>query len=128
MPPVELGKLSLRIQHRLRDPGIGTAAAEISAHAFAHALGIIARLTFLDQADRAHDLARRAEPALEAVMCDEGGLDGMQRVSLGQALDRQDMRAVVTDRESKARIDSPPVDEDRAGAALPAVAALLGPC
>ena len=31
-----------------------------------------------DQADRAHDLARRAEAALEAVMRDEGGLHRMQ--------------------------------------------------
>ena len=80
-----------------------------------------------DQADGAHDLARRAEAALEAVMGDEGGLHGMQRVAVRQALDRQDVRAVAADRESEAGIDPPPVDEDRAGAALAAVAALLGP-
>ena len=61
----------LRFQDRLGDALIGAAAAEIAAHAFAHALGIVARLALLDQADRAHDLARRAEPALQAVMRDE---------------------------------------------------------
>ena len=44
-----------------------------------------------------------------------------------QALDGEDVRAVAADREREARIDPPPVDEDGAGAALPAVAALLGP-
>src|SRR3984893_10323476 len=127
MLPVEFGKPSLCLQHRIRDPGIGTAPAEISAHAFAHALGIVAGLTFLDQADRADDLAWRAEAALKAVMCDEGGLDGMERVTLRHALDREDIRTVVTDRESKARIDASSINEDRPRAALAAVAALLGP-
>jgi len=127
MLPVEFGKPSLRLQHRIRDPGIGTAPAEISTHAFAHTLGIVAGLTFLDQADRAHDLAWRAEPALEAVMCHKGGLDGMERVTLRHALDREDICTVVTDREGKARIDASPIDEDRARAALSAVAALFGP-
>src|ERR1700733_1765530 len=97
MLPVEFGKGSLRVQHRVGDPGIGAASTEIAAHAFAHAFGIIAGLTFLDQADRTHDLAWRAEPALQAVMRDEGGLDGMENVTLRQALDREDIRAVVTD-------------------------------
>ena len=81
---------------------------------------------FLDQADRAHDLARRAEAALEAVMGDEGGLHRMQLVAARDALDREDVGAVVADRQSKAGIDPPAVDEDGAGAALAAVASLLG--
>ena len=107
-------------------PGIGAAAAEIAAHALADALRIVAGLAFLDQADRAHDLARRAEAALEAVMGDEGRLHRMQPVAVRDALDRQDLGAVVADRERQAGIDPPPVDEHRAGAALAAVAALLG--
>ena len=54
---------------------------------FAHALGIVPGMAFGDQADRAHDLARRAEAALQAVMGDEGGLDRMQRLALGKPLD-----------------------------------------
>jgi hypothetical protein len=124
---IEFGKASLCIEHRIGDADISAASAEISAHAFADALGVVACLAFLDQADCAHDLAWRAKPALKAVMCDEGGLDGVERVASRQALDRQEFRAVVTERESKARIDSSPVDEDRACAALPAIAAFLGP-
>jgi len=82
MLSVEFGERSLRIQHRFGDAGIGAASTQISAHAFAHALGVFAGLAFLDQADRAHDLARRAKPTLQAVMCDEGGLDGMERVAM----------------------------------------------
>ena len=37
----------LRVEHRFGDPGIGAAAAEIAAHAFADALGIVAGLAFL---------------------------------------------------------------------------------
>jgi len=59
-------------------------------------------------------------------MGDEGGLNGMQFVALRQTLDRKDLGAVMADRESKARIDPPSIDEDRAGAALPTVATLLG--
>ena len=88
--------------------------------------GIVAGLTFLDQADRAHDLARRAEPALEAVMRDERRLHRMQLVAARDALDREDVGAVVADRQRQARIDPSAVDQDRARAALAAVAALLG--
>src|SRR5437762_5383823 len=38
---------------------------------------------------RDHDHARRAEPALQAVVLPEGGLHGMQVVTLGKALDRR---------------------------------------
>ena len=74
----------------------------------------------------AHDLARRAEAALEAVMVDEGGLHRMQRVAVGQALDGGDLGAVVADRERQAGIDPAAVDQHGAGAALAAVAAFLG--
>ena len=114
------------VEHRVRDPGIGPAPAQVSAHAFAHALRVVAGLPFLDQADRAHDLAGRAEPALQAVMRDESGLDGMQFVAASDALDGEDVGAVVADRQSQARIDPPAVDQDRTRAALAAVASLLG--
>ena len=91
----------LRVEHRLGDPGIGAAAAEIAAHAFADALGIVAGLAFVHQADRAHDLAGRAEAALEAVMGDEGGLHRMQLVALRQAFDGEDIRAVMADARAR---------------------------
>ena len=79
-----------------------------------------------DQADRAHDLAGRAEPALQAVMRDESGLDRMQLVAARDALDGEDVGAVMADRQSQARIDPSAVDQHRAGAALAAVASLFG--
>src|SRR4051812_14576220 len=59
-------------------------------------------------------------------MGDEGGLHRMQLVAARHALDGQDIGAVEADRQSEARIDSPAVDQHGAGAALAAVAALLG--
>ena len=50
----------------------------------------------------------------------------MQLVAVRHALDGQDVGAVVADRQGEAGIDPPAVDQDRAGAALAAVAALLG--
>ena len=82
--------------------------------------------TLLDQTDRAHDLARRAEPALQAIMGNERLLHRMKPVALRHAFDGQDVGAVVADRKRKAGIDPSSVDDDRAGAALAAVAALLG--
>ena len=114
-------------EHGLGNPGIGAAAAEIAAHGFADALGISAGLRFRDQADRAHDLAGRAEAALKAVMGDERGLHGMQLLAARDALDGEDVGAVMADGQRQARIDPPAVDQHGAGAALAAVASLLGP-
>ena len=94
--------------------------------AFANSLRVVAGLRFLDQADRAHDLARRAEPALEAVMRDERSLHRVQLVAAGDALDGEHIGAVMADRQGQARIDPPSVDQDRACAALAAVASFLG--
>ncbi len=82
--------------------------------------------TLLDQTDRTHDLAGRAEAALQAIMGNKRLLHRMKPIALRHAFDRQDVSAVVTDRKRQAGIDPPSVDDDRAGAALAAVAALLG--
>jgi hypothetical protein len=116
------------LQHSFCDSLIGAAAAQVAAHAFAHAFRIIARVTFLKQADCAHDLAGRAEAALQAIVSQKGLLHRVKSMALGYTFNRQDMGAIVTDRQRKARIDSPSVDDDRAGAALAAVAALLCSC
>ena len=59
-------------------------------------------------------------------MLDEGGLNGVQDFALGQPFDRGDLRAVQADGKRQTGIDAPAVDQHRAGAALAAVAALLG--
>jgi hypothetical protein len=61
-------------------------------------------------------------------MRDESGLDRVELLPAGDALDREDVGAVVTDRQRQARIDPSTVDQDRTGAALAAVASLLGAC
>src|SRR5689334_15928106 len=115
----------LRFKYGVGDPDIGAAAAQIAAHALADPLGIVPGLAFLDQADGAHDLARRAESALKAVMCDEGRLDGMEFCALRHALDREDVGTVMTNRQRQARSDPPPIHQHSAGAALSAVASFL---
>jgi hypothetical protein len=116
----------LSFQHRLSDSLIGATPTEISAHAFTHALWIVADLIFLDQTDCTHDLARRTEPALQAIVGKKGLLHRMKPITPCHTFDREDVSAVVTDGKRKARIDPSPVDDDSAGAALAAVAALLG--
>jgi hypothetical protein len=126
VPPAGLGEAFLGVQHRFRDPQICPAPAKVSAHAFAYAFRVIAGLPFLDQADRAHDLAWRAESALEAVTSDESGLDRMKFVPASDALDREDVGTVTAERQCQARIDPSSVDQDRTRAALATVASLLG--
>ena len=71
--------------------------------------------------------ARRAEPALQAVAVGERLLHRRQRaVRLGQALDGGDLRAVGADREQEAGADRGAVQQDRAGAAHPVLAAHVG--
>ena len=68
---------------------------------------------------------------LVAVLSLEILFEGWQERGFGhprQAFDRKDVSAIVTDRKRKARIDPSSVDDDRAGAALAAVTALLGSC
>src|SRR3981081_709395 len=91
-------KSLLSVQHRGGDSLIGAAATEISAHAFTHALGIVAGLGLLDQADLGEQLL----------------LHMLKAIALCAAFDRQDGGAVETDRKRKARIDPSSVDNDRA--------------
>lgn len=85
------------VQHRRGDPGISAAPAEISAHALTDAFRIISGLPFLEQTDRAHNLARGTEPTLETVMGDEGCLDRMKFCSARDTFDREYIGTVVAD-------------------------------
>ena len=66
----------------------------------------LSRLPGLDRieplADGAHDLAGCAVPALQAVMRDEGFLHRMKLGAVRHALDRQNVGAVVADRQRQA--------------------------
>jgi hypothetical protein len=72
------------------------------------------------------NLAGRAIPALESVMAHEGGLHRMEVVAFRQAFDGGDVIAGVHHRQRQAAVDALAVDDDRARAALPLVASLLG--
>src|SRR5215468_9377789 len=77
----------------------------------------------LAQVGRAHDHARRAEPALQAVVLAERGLHRMELAAAGQALDGRDLGPVGLDREHRAGLDRLAVDVDGARAALTGIAA-----
>src|SRR5262245_12114963 len=121
------------------DVGIGGAPADVAAHPFGD-FGIgqgrrgrdirrrVARpacLVFGEERDGRANLAGRAVPALESIMAHESGLHGMQRALLCQTFDGGDLVAVMHHRECQAAIDALSIDDDRAGAALSLVAALL---
>ena len=70
--------------------GIGGATADVAAHVFADVV-VVGGVAFLDAGDRRDDLPRRAVPALEGVLIDEGLLHRMQLVALRQSLDGGDL-------------------------------------
>ena len=123
------------------DVRIGGAATDVAAHPLAdlrvgqrdragrHVGGGVAGpagLRLGEHADGRADLAGGAVAALEAVVLDEGGLQRVQGARRAETFDRHDLVALVHDGERQARVDAPAVDQHRAGAALPVVAALLG--
>src|SRR5262249_42611323 len=121
------------------DVGVSGAPADIAAHPLGD-LGIgqdgrsrnirrrIAGPTlsvFGDERDGGAELAGRTVPALESVMAHERGLHRMQNALVGQSLDGGDLGTVMHYRERQAAVDALAVDDDRAGAALSLIAALL---
>ena len=114
-----------RLLDRGDDVGIGAAAADVAAHQLADFVGG-RRPALRDEARGRADLTGRAVAALECVVVDEGLLQRMQRAVGGEPLDGGDLGAVLHDDQRQAGIDAPAVDQDRAGAALALIAALLG--
>src|SRR5436305_11056646 len=80
---------------------------------------------FGKERDGGADLAGRAVPALESIMAYERGLHRVQNALFGQTLDGGDLVAIMHHRECQTAVDALSVDDDRAGAALSLVAALL---
>ena len=74
----------MRLEDRFGDSRVGATAAEISAHAFAHAFGIVAGLPSSISPIH-HDLSG-AEPALQAVVGNKGVLHGVKLVALRHTL------------------------------------------
>ena len=82
----------------------------------------------LEIAGRRHHEARHAERALEALFIDDALLHCAQLAGrrVGESLNRDDLPAARALGEERTRVVRHIVDEDRAGAALRAVAADLG--
>ena len=100
---------------------VAGAAAEVAGDALAD-LALRRRRVVFEQRHGRHDHPRRAVAALEAVLLPEAFLQGMQLTVRREALDRRDRGAVGLDREDRAGLRAPAVDEDGAGAALTGVA------
>jgi len=123
---------------------IRTAATDVARHALAYLIvrefhaprapdvrRDVARCALFDFAqhpDRRTDLTGRAVAALETVVLDEGGLDGVEfsiRACSGETFDGCDFASVINYGEREARVDAPAVNEHRARAALAVIATLL---
>ena len=114
-----------RAQDRALDLRVGAAAAEVPRHRLVDLLPGRPRLP-LQQGGRAHDLARRAEAALECVLRHERLL--YRRGALGrEPLDRHDLVPCRRLGEEQAGVDGLPVDEHGTGAAGALAAGELRP-
>jgi len=75
---------------------------------------------------RRDDEPGSADAALEGSLFEEGPLERMKLVATGDALDRDEFRALGFDRENTAGVHKAAVENDAAGAAVAVVAAFLG--
>src|SRR5262249_33939046 len=79
----------------------------------------------LEQGVAGHEESRRADAALEGGVLEEALLQGMERLALGQALDRFDPSPPDLAAQHEARAHEPAVQRDAAGAAVAGRAAFL---
>ena len=82
-------------------------------------------MPFRDTSDTRHDLSGRAVPALEGVSIDEGGLQRVQFIALGQAFDSRDLASFDESCKRKAGLHALAIHEHRAGATLTKTTAFL---
>src|SRR5258706_15952685 len=105
---------------------IGPGAAEIAGERKASV--VAGRFwSHLEERNRGHDLAGRAETALRRQFLDESLLHRVQfAIGAFQALNGGDLAATQRMRQRRARVMRYIVDQDGAGAALATIAAKLG--
>src|SRR4249920_1779667 len=120
-PPPRLA----RGQHGLDDPLVAGAPAQVRRHELAHLrLGeAVGGGPFGQVGLGEHEEAGGAEPALQRVMVAERLLEVGQLIAGGQALDGADLGAVGLHAEDQAGPHRAAVDQHRAGAADPVLAA-----
>src|SRR5206468_1972413 len=80
----------LRLADSGDDVGVAAAAADVAAHPLAD-LVIGLRVPLAQQGYRGADLSGRAVAALEPVIADERGLDGVHALAVRQPLDGDDL-------------------------------------
>ena len=81
----------------------------------------------LEQIRRGDDETGSAEAALHRSRLDEGLLNGMKQVAVGQALDGRHVVAVGLHGQDEAGTDEHPVEQHRTGPALALLAGVLRP-
>ncbi len=90
--------------------------------------GEAALFCFVDGGDGGADLARGAIAALEGIVFDEGGLNGVETldaVTFGEAFDCGDLRAFGGEGEGEAGVDAAAVEKDGTSPALSVIAAFF---
>src|SRR6266536_853745 len=115
-----------RRAHRLDDILVPGAATQVRGQDFDQ-VRIADFGLALEHASGEHQKSRSAKPALQAVVLHERPLQRMQRIALGESLDRADLLAVGLNGEHQARSHRLAADEHRAGAAYPVLAADVRP-
>jgi hypothetical protein len=126
---------------RWDDISIGSAAAEVAAHALTNlivterdmlSVQIYAHRTrpagldLAQHTDGRADLPRCTVAALEGVVFDKRSLQWVQILIIGESLDRDDLGTLMRDGESEATVYPPAIKQNGTGTALPMVAAFLG--
>src|SRR5688500_12682251 len=125
-PTVPLSHLAGGLLHRLDDPQISRAAAEVAGERLPQL--VVARVWMLPQEGlHGHQEARRAEPALERMRLVERTLERVEGAVGGQPFDRPEAAAVRLHREREAGAHRDAVELDGAGAADALLAADLRP-
>jgi hypothetical protein len=82
-------------------------------------------VALVDAGDAGHDLSGGAIAALEGVSLYKGGLQGVELIALGQALNSRDLASFHESGEREARFHALAVHQHRAGSALAESAAFL---
>src|SRR5205085_1333797 len=104
-PPARAGLLD-----RVENVVVAAAPADVAGHGLADLL-VGARVPVPDHRDRGHDLAGRAEAALETVVLDERLLHRVQLLTVPrETFDRGDLLAVDRSHEGQAGHHPPSVD------------------
>ena len=113
------------VLHRVEDVEIAGAAAEIGRQRLAQPRLVDIGLA-LQHAQGQHQESRGAEAALQRVTVDEGPLQRVQLIAVGEPLHRPYLATLRLAREHQAAPHRRAVEQDRAGAAHPVLAAEMG--